>query len=733
MINRDNKIIEDLSQEVRFLKDQLSALHREIDSLNQVKTFPESRKLTMPAKDAELSLRQNENYLKSVSSILQSEKQSIHDFLDHVLNESIALTESKWGYLFFYSEESRLLKLNSWSKVFLERDPEKKSDVVFSVDETGVWGDAIRQRHCITATDVYVPDLLEGKISDKTIHLHSFMNIPVFSEGKIIALIGLANKDVEYKDFDVLQVTLLMDVAWKVVNRKLAEISLRKSEQNFRRSMDDSPLGIRIVTIEGDTIYANQAILKMYGYATILEFLAMSSKDRYTPESYAEYLDRKAKRKKGDKTPSEYEISIRRINGEIRYLQVIRKEVLWDGKIQYQAVYQDITEQKILYQELIKAKEKAEESDRLKSSFLMNLSHEIRTPMNAILGFSDLLKEQDLTLQERERYIEIINKSGFYLLSIINETIEFSKIETGQITLCNASFEIGAMVRDLCEEMKTTIPSGKDLDLSFSCDELILHLVVFSDEMKIRQILKNLMSNAVKFTDRGCVQVDCRMDQDGRLVFSVKDTGIGISAENQEHIFDRFWQAEWTLNNAQRGSGLGLTISKAYAEMLGGCIFVESEPGKGSTFRVILPVNTEESADTLIPGNEGVHKISLGCGQKILVVEDDESSYCYLSALFSASNYTLIRALNGEEAVNICSKNEDIALVLMDLKMPVMNGFEAYTLIKQMRPHLPVIAQTAYSYSYNREQIMKAGFDGYIAKPIKKELLFQIINSFMNC
>ncbi|MDD4033513.1 MAG: GAF domain-containing protein, partial [Bacteroidales bacterium] len=226
MINSNNKIIEDLSQEVRFLKDQLSALHREIDSLHQVKTFPENRKSAMPAKDAEFSLRQNENYLKSVSNILQSEKQSIHDFLDHVLNESIALTESRWGYLFFYSEESRLLKLNSWSKVFSERDPEKKSDVFFSIDETGVWGDAIRQRNSITATDFYVPDLLEGKISDKTIHLHSFMNIPVFSEGKIVALIGLANKDVEYKDFDVLQITLLMEVAWKVVKRKLTEISL---------------------------------------------------------------------------------------------------------------------------------------------------------------------------------------------------------------------------------------------------------------------------------------------------------------------------------------------------------------------------------------------------------------------------------------------------------------------------------------------------------------------------
>jgi len=253
------------------------------------------------------------------------------------------------------------------------------------------------------------------------------------------------------------------------------------------------------------------------------------------------------------------------------------------------AVKEDITERKQMLAELVNAKERAEESDRLKSAFLANLSHEIRTPMNAILGFADLLMDTDLNDEMHESYINIIKKSGTHLLSIINDIIEISRIETGQITLNIGATHVSNMLHDIYHQLKVTIPKEKKVQLQIIPSTRDVQHLVMMDEVKVRQIIINLINNALKFTEQGHVAFGYNLTGRGAIEFFVEDTGIGIDKAYHSLIFERFRQVENNVTVKHGGSGLGLAISKAYVEKMGGSIFLESEKGKGSRFAFRIP------------------------------------------------------------------------------------------------------------------------------------------------
>jgi len=374
-----------------------------------------------------------------------------------------------------------------------------------------------------------------------------------------------------------------------------AERALYQSEENFRRSISESPLGIRIVAVDGDTIYANKAFLDIYEFSSLKEYTSTPAKERYSTESYLEHLHRKEIRRNGMDV-MEYELSIVRGNGEIRHVKILRNEVLWDGVKHYQVINQDITEQKNLTKELIAAKEKAEESDRLKSAFLANMSHEIRTPMNGILGFAELLKEKRLTAEESFEYISMIEQSGVRLLNLLEEIITISTIESGHVKVNMQETNINAQIAYIYARFKP-IAEGKGLQLYSKTPLSSLESVVCTDCEKIVEILTNLVKNAIKFSDKGTIEFGYDIvETHGRaslLQFYVKDQGIGIPKERQEAIFERFIQADISDKRAFQGAGLGLSITKAYVEMLGGKIWVESEVGKGSIFYFTLPCNAE--------------------------------------------------------------------------------------------------------------------------------------------
>lgn len=379
--------------------------------------------------------------------------------------------------------------------------------------------------------------------------------------------------------------------------------------------------------------------------------------------------------------------------------------------------------------ELIGAKEKAEESDRLKSAFLANMSHEIRTPMNGILGFADLLKEPELTGEERQEYIGIIEKSGLRMLNIINDLIDISKVESGQMEIFISEINVNEQIEYIYNFFKPEVQK-KGMHLSFQNGLQSEVAVIHSDREKLYAILANLVKNAIKYSDTGSIEFGYTL-KDKYLVFFIKDTGIGIPDDKKEAIFDRFIQADISDKRAFQGAGLGLAISKSYVEMLGGNIWVESDEGIGSTFYFTMPYNAKP--EEMIAQKKVIVPVTIELPikkLKILIAEDDESSEKLLTEIFKKYCKEEIRVSNGLDAVETCRNNPDIDLILMDIQLPDMNGYEATREIRKFNKSVLIIAQTAYALPGDRELTLKAGCNDYISKPIDKRLLKEMIRKY---
>jgi PAS domain S-box-containing protein len=414
------------------------------------------------------------------------------------------------------------------------------------------------------------------------------------------------------------------------------------------------------------------------------------------------------------------------------FVSVFKRHI--NGKpIQILGALFDIDELKKTEQELLKAKEKAEESDRLKSAFLANMSHEIRTPMNGILGFADLLKTPGLTGKEQQRYIEIIEKSGTRMLNIINDIVDISKIEAGQMELhvmeSNINKQIGYIYTFFKPEAE-----AKGINLYFKNPLLAKEAIIKTDGEKLYAILTNLVKNALKFTHKGSIELGYDLAVTNNhvtlLKFYVKDTGIGIPEDRLEAIFERFIQADIADEMAYQGAGLGLAISKAYVEMLGGKIWVESELGKGSTFYFTLPYKTEPEKKSIDGQHAPSEKNNNIRKLKTLIVEDDEVSGMLIEITAKMFSEEILKARTGVEAVEACRNNPDIDLVLMDIRMPEMNGYDAVGKIREFNKEVIIIAQTAHGLAGDREKAIKSGCNDYISKPVNKNELLGLIEKY---
>lgn len=386
----------------------------------------------------------------------------------------------------------------------------------------------------------------------------------------------------------------------------------------------------------------------------------------------------------------------------------------------------DVSGQKALELDLKKAKEKAEESDRLKSAFLANMSHEIRTPMNGIIGFAELLSEPDLKEEYREQYVEVIRNSSGQLLNIVNDIIDISKIEVGQIDVRRKPVDINAVLDQVFDSLSVQVDTRR-VDYRVTNYLPVDKALLLTDPTKITQILTNLVSNAIKFTDSGSIHLGALL-VNGAVQLFVKDTGIGIKSHLLDVVFDRFRQADDKLVRRYGGTGLGLAISKAYAEILGGMIGVTSEENKGSTFSVEIPgvfvEQKKEKKEVMLKESRKEHIV--------LVAEDEEYNFLYIREVLKREPIILLHAKNGEEAVKMAEKNASIEMVLMDVKMPVMDGLEATRRIKEIRSELPIVAQTAFALSGDKDRILAAGCNEYITKPIRREALIEMINRFLS-
>lgn len=411
-----------------------------------------------------------------------------------------------------------------------------------------------------------------------------------------------------------------------------------------------------------------------------------------------------------------------------RIFEISHTGMMYQGKKALLEIFQDVTDRKENEEELIMAKDKAEESDRLKTAFLHNISHEIRTPMNAIVGFSSLLGEPDVDAQTRRTYLEIIMQSSNQLLSIISDIVDISNIEANLVKVTLSEINIKSLLQTIYNQF-LPIANEKNLFLSYGTILSDTDTLVLTDGTKLTQILSNLTKNALKFTEKGNIRIECRKN-DHFLQFYVSDTGIGISPKHHERIFDRFYQVQSSLTRLNEGTGLGLAITKAYVELLGGTISLSSASENGTTFFFTLPFKKQPvlfNPELKIPENEDFMFLE---NKTILVAEDIDSNFKLIKYFLNGTNSKLLRASDGKEAVEMALSRRDIDLILMDIRMPVMDGYSVAQLIREANKSIPIIAQTAYAG--DMEKAVKAGCNGFISKPFNKVRLMESIKEFLN-
>lgn len=521
-----------------------------------------------------------------------------------------------------------------------------------------------------------------------------------------------------------------------ITERKKTEKLIQNSEESYMSIFNNVSDAIYIQDNDGKFIDVNRGTVEMYGYPK--EFFIGKTPEFISAPGKNDINKVTGHTRKAFKGSSQrFMFWGLRKNGEIF------PEDVWMNKGKYFdqdvviVISRDITDRVNLEQILIDAKVKAEKSDRLKSAFLANMSHEIRTPMNSIIGFSELLLNAD-TEEDRQEYVNIIKTSGHHLLNIINDIIDISKIEAGLATLTKDSFSLNNELHEikaLFSVHKELIKNNIDLILitSLSNEECTLN----NDKTKFRQIMINLISNAIKFTATGQIEFGYSVvskNDNSFFKFYVKDTGIGLSASEQEVIFERFRQANNTNTNMFRGTGLGLAITKAFVELMDGEIWVESEKGKGAAFYFTLPYTITTTKTKFKPPEikTDIKTLYNWKGKTILIVEDDAANLFILKAYLQKTGVNIVYVEDGKSAVDTCLENKNIDLVLMDIKLPKMNGYDATKIIKQHRKDLPIIAQTAYAMESDIIKAREAGCDDFISKPIYYDKLYSVINKYFD-
>ncbi len=507
-------------------------------------------------------------------------------------------------------------------------------------------------------------------------------------------------------------------------NRENSDAALRlhESERRFIDLLTNFNYFSLILDREGNILFCNSKIVDVSGYSkeeltgrNAFEYLIPAGSVSAIKDSYNYIL-------RGKTGFYNFETEFKKGNGSILDVEwnatVLRDNSGYISSVA--AIGQDITNRKRAEEELIRAKSKAEESDRLKTIFLSNMSHEIRTPMNAIMGFSSFLGNVGIPDSEKKQFIEIIQSSGERLLKILNDIIDISKLEAKQLSVNLTEFNLGNMFTNSVKTFSSSelLKTKPGIKLKLRIEDKYFDTQVISDKNRLQQVLDNLLSNAIKYTEKGEIETGFSIiDENGSSTIEayVKDTGIGIPAEFKEIIFERFRQADE--NRYHEGAGLGLSITKGIIDLLGGKIWFSSVLNKGTTFYFTIPQATPEKKKTI--EKEPVSEVPDLKGKTVIIAEDDYNSFYYLRLLIKNLNANVLHAENGKALMNLI-EHKVPDLILLDINMPVMSGYQCLEEIKKMGIKTKIIAQTAYAISSEREKCLQSGCDGYISKPVTK-------------
>ncbi|MFH1159664.1 MAG: PAS domain S-box protein [bacterium] len=600
-------------------------------------------------------------------------------------------------------------------------------------------GHVIQEKRPILATEQDMLKLVEdGVIEMIGAPSKVWMGVPLMVNNEVIGVLVVQNysdpKSYTEEDLDLL--TFVSNQVAGLIRRLRAEEKLLEERAYLDQLYQSSTEAIVMIDNHGIVKSINKEFTRLFGY-TQEDLKGKILDDTIVPKYLHDEGVRSTNRALTNERV-EMESVRQHKNGLLIDVSILVTPIFIEGQIVgAYGIYRDITERKRIEKSLVLAKEKAEESDRLKSAFLSNMSHEIRTPMNAILGFSSLLSDPDTTPEEREEYINIIKERGNDLMRIISDIIDVAKIESGQLNISIKDCKVNQLMNDLHAVFKLSMQKqGKvQVDLRTSLESNDLDFTILSDPQRLRQVISNLLENAIKFTETGTIEFGYSIRNDfgmGKsIIFFVRDTGIGIPPEMHTVIFERFRQVDDSHTRKYGGTGLGLTICKNVVHLMGGDLLVESEVGKGTLFKLVLPMWT------ITPAKEEPSPAKPKILQQawkdkvILVAEDEESNFTFLDHILKRTGVRLLWAKNGVEAVNM-AHSEKVDLILMDIRMPGMDGYEATELIKKERKDLPVVAQTAYALKGEKELSISAGCDDYISKPIDIQELMTVLDKYLN-
>jgi PAS domain S-box-containing protein len=512
-----------------------------------------------------------------------------------------------------------------------------------------------------------------------------------------------------------------------ITDKKIMEAAVVANEQRYRELFLNTPAPTYIFdTRTLEFIEVNDATVLSYGY-TRDEFASMTLKDLRREDEIHQLIESVNQLRKD--TFHSTSIHHRRKDGTMFPVEIFSHALPEkNGRSMRLVMATDITERVRASEQMKLAKEKAEKSDKLKTSFLNNISHEVRTPLNGILGFAELISQTNLSDEERKDSLFMLHESSDRLLNTITNYMDISLITSGSLTVHKKDFLPASHLRSVFEDYKE-ICSAKDLELVLHIPEFTEDLTLNSDPEIFHKILAHLLNNAIKFTQKGTISYGYFAKEEFIEVF-VKDTGVGIGNESLDLVFDFFVKEDRGPLMITEGSGLGLSIAKGMIDVIGGEIRVESQLGAGSCFYFTIPYMKDNLlGTTVISGIE--HKLKLA-GASILIAEDDETNFYYLNTLLTREKVAKIyHASNGREAIELFMMNPDIQLILMDIKMPEIDGLEATRQIKLLNSAVPIIAITAYAMSGDEDRVLAAGCDGYLSKPISKSILLKKLEEFI--
>ena len=641
-----------------------------------------------------------------IKEILRKNENIVCDAAEQTLRESYNFNGSllktiPFGMQIVDEEGNIIFQNENFQNKFVKNSLGKKCWEVYRDDKTQCEGCPLLEGIKIGVTSTYeVHDVLGRRIFDVS---HTGMMF----EGK----------------------KAMLEIFQEITERKLLEEKIIESEAYHRTLIDILPDCILTIDLAGKVTYCSLKAYDIFKIPMGAMVIGTSVLDWVEPGYHQMVINFFEELNKGEIVYKSKEYKLRRYDGSIFWGE-LASSLLKDSDnnpTSLLVVCRDISLHKQIEDDLTQARDKAEESDCLKSSFLNNMSHEIRTPLNAIVGFTNFLGDPEQSPEKIKQYIDIIQQNSHQLLSIISDVLDIATIEAGQEKSRESETNLNVILRNIYDQFNFKL-SNSEIDFNYTTSITDSEASIITDESKLMQILSNLIGNALKFTERGKVEFGFSI-QDEEVLFYCQDTGIGISHKYHDKIFERFWQVDTGDKRRYGGNGLGLSITKFNVELLGGKIWLESEPGIGSTFYFTLPHKTITEFDEIYIDKE---LIDLKSSDKtILIAEDDELNYFLINEMLLTYGVKVLHARNGYEAVEIIKINPQIDIVLMDIKMPIMNGYEATMEIKKMKSEITVIAQSALVLDCDREKAFMAGCDEYLAKPLKKDKLMALLSKHL--